>query len=175
MERELARTQIKDTLKRHEEYNQLDNKSKRDLIRRLESGCYNQTLREITGTLIPKKWGTPFTYLYSVYIGKIVTYMSMTPCTMLTEILSGDVNARNATSLSPHMLYPAGWQLIVDLIAERRRQIITKRYSSQYLCGMCNGRKTTEVEIQVRSGDEGSTIFITCEMDECNNKWSINT
>ena len=91
---------------------------------------------------------------------------------LIQNIMEGIINASNVGSMTSRELRPLSSKYIYDEIELRKQQTIVKKYSSQYRCPKCGERKTTEVEKQIRCSDEGSTVFITCEMPNCGNTWT---
>jgi DNA-directed RNA polymerase subunit M/transcription elongation factor TFIIS len=59
----------------------------------------------------------------------------------------------------------------IDELELRNEQKLNVKYSEMYKCGNCGKRKTKQRQVQTRSADEGSTLFITCI--ECNHEWRI--
>ena len=59
----------------------------------------------------------------------------------------------------------------LDELELRTKQGIQIKYTTMYKCGNCGTKKAKQREIQTRSGDEGTTLFITCI--ECGHEWRI--
>lgn len=80
----------------------------------------------------------------------------------------------------PHML---PYMLCQDIFPERWKQIVEKnqlRFKAAYevklvamsdmiTCSRCKSKKVSYYELQTRSGDEASTLFMNCLI--CGNKW----
>ena len=91
---------------------------------------------------------------------------------LVQNIIEGNINAIDVGNMTSREMRPITSKNIYDEIELRKQQAIVKKYSTQYKCSKCGGRKTTEIEKQVRCSDEGSTVFITCEMPNCGNTWT---
>lgn len=72
--------------------------------------------------------------------------------------------------MSSYELNPTINQDQVDLLNFRKKQKLKIKFSVMHLCAQCGERKTNEVEKQVRSSDEGGTLFIQCL--NCGNQWT---
>lgn len=64
--------------------------------------------------------------------------------------------------MKPEQLHPANWSSVLE-----RKRIIEETNNKQYVsniykCYKCGDRKCTTMQLQTRSADEPSTIFITC-------------
>jgi DNA-directed RNA polymerase subunit M/transcription elongation factor TFIIS len=85
------------------------------------------------------------------------------------------MDPKEVGSMTARDLCPDKTETIYHIIEERKQQKIKKKYSSQHECFKCGGRKTSESEIQSRSLDEGSTLIIICEMEDCSNTWTLSS
>jgi len=158
------------------------NKNKQErLIELIERSCYNQTCTKADEENIPKNWQNRlFCQLYNMITYKVQTNLLYCKTDsgsdyLIKQILANDYNINNIAKLSSRELRPDRSDKIHEEIEKRRQQKINKKISAQHECFKCGGRKTTETEVQMRSLDEGSTLIIRCEMENCNNVWKIST
>ena len=69
-------------------------------------------------------------------------------------------------------MYPVVWEQMVDRQAKRERTQLEgdfSRATDKWQCNGCKMRKCTYYDLQTRSADEPSTIFITCL--DCGKHW----
>lgn len=149
-------------------------------IRRIERGCFNHATTVATNENIQCSWHEPlFTTIYNMITYKIqsnLTWDEKEPMTeyLIKKITDGDICVKNIGSMESKELCPETTQAIYDEIEKRKQLSVPKKYIYIHECSKCHGRKTTEVELQLRSLDEGSTLIVTCEMDNCSNVWRIS-
>jgi DNA-directed RNA polymerase subunit M/transcription elongation factor TFIIS len=104
-----------------------------------------------------------------------------TSMNIILDMIRGNHDLRNYDPLN-HDLLKIGYmssielnphinQHILDEIANRSAQIVNEKTTEMYLCSRCKQRKTKYRKAQTRSGDEGYTIFIECQV--CGFKWTI--
>lgn len=150
-------------------------------IRKIERSCHNHACVTADKKNVSRNWqNVLFVHLYNEItfrVQKNLVVREHDPASkyLIDKIISGDFDTNNIGKAKSKELCPEKSQYIYDEIEERKQQKIKKKFSSQHECFKCGGRKTTEVEIQLRSLDEGSTLFITCEMDNCTNTWRISS
>jgi hypothetical protein len=88
--------------------------------------------------------------------------------------LIGD-NAYKLSEMKPTELYPEKYQEILEKVKEKEKVIFEKRKgngSQHYKCRKCNERDVAVTTAQTRSGDEGITLFLTC--NNCGNQWKMS-
>jgi DNA-directed RNA polymerase subunit M/transcription elongation factor TFIIS len=150
-------------------------------IRRIERSCYNHTCVSADKKNVPRNWqNTNFIILYNIIayrVQKNLIYNKGDPGSdyLVKKIIDGTIDVYSIGKMKSRDLRPSKTQELYDDIEKRKQQKIVKKYSTQHECFKCRGRKTTEVELQLRSLDEGSTLIITCEMDNCNNVWKLSS
>ena len=73
--------------------------------------------------------------------------------------------------LSSIEMNPSISKRYIEEIALRENQTIKKKYTSVYPCPAHGHRMANYREVQTRSGDEGSTLFLTCLL--CGDRWRV--
>jgi DNA-directed RNA polymerase subunit M/transcription elongation factor TFIIS len=150
-------------------------------IRRIERSCYNHSCTSADKKNVPRNWQNEnFQSLYNIItyrVQKNLVWTKDDPGSeyLIDTITRGEFDVNNIGKMKSRDLRPAKTKDIYDDIERRKQQKIRKKYSTQHECFKCGGRKTTEVELQLRSLDEGSTLIITCEMDNCSNVWRLTS
>ena len=168
-------------MKKYEPFLKLPKSMQEMYVRKIERGCYNATCAEADRKNTPRNWGNR--YFKDIY--NMVTYRVQQNLKyrkedvgseyLIDRILKNQIDPYHIATMKSHELRPAKTKDIYDTIEKRKQQRVVKKYSTQHECRKCGGRKTTEIELQIRSLDEGSTVIITCEMENCSNVWSITS
>jgi DNA-directed RNA polymerase subunit M/transcription elongation factor TFIIS len=162
-------------------FNKLETIRQDDIIKQIELGCLKSATDYAITQGVSVLWDDN---LFICIYGNICTRVQRNllynendedKSFLISAIIDGTFDPIVIGRMKSHELRPSKNKQIIDSIELMKNQKIKKKYSSQHECFKCHGRKTTEIERQLRSLDEGSTIFITCEMDNCNNVWKINS
>jgi DNA-directed RNA polymerase subunit M/transcription elongation factor TFIIS len=129
----------------------------------LEKGIFEFTLVHVTLNSLDKNNVTAIykDKVYDIYVNLDQTSYIKNK-TLLPSILSGAIKPALVAFLSPHQLHPEQWS---DIINKKQFEEETKRNMATtdiYKCRKCGERKCTITELQIRSADEKSTVFVTC-------------
>lgn len=147
----------------------------------LERGIFNYTISKYRNKKINETWNTLFNNLY---INRaVVIYNNLNPNnslqnkTLLTRLLSKQVNEFQITSFNTEQLFPEKFKELQDkylknLIDDIPEQIkLEDRPDGLFKCGKCKSYKTEYNEKQTRSADEPTTKFCYCH--KCGNRWKF--
>ena len=147
----------------------------------LERGIFNYTISTYRNKKINETWNTLFNNLY---INRaVVIYNNLNPNnslqnkTLLTRLLSKQVNEFQVTSFNMEQLFPEKFKELQDkylknLIDDMPEQIkLEDRADGLFKCGKCKSYKTEYNEKQTRSADEPTTKFCYCH--KCGNRWKF--
>lgn len=157
---------------------EIDKKIQEQYVREIEQSCFDRALVLARKRNISTNWGNEtFIMIYNNIVHNVQFNLLYSPSItgsqyLIQNIMEGIINASNVGSMSSREMRPLSSKHIYDEIELRKQQTIIKKYSRQYRCPKCGERKTTEVEKQIRCSDEGSTVFITCEIPNCGNTWT---
>lgn len=146
----------------------------------LERGIFNYTISTYRNKKINETWNTLFNNLY---INRaVVIYNNLNPNnslqnkTLLTRLLSKQVNEFQVTSFNTEQLFPEKFKELQDkylknLIDDMPEQIkLEDRADGMFRCSKCKTYKTTYYQLQTRSADEPMTTFVQCH---CGNRWKF--
>ena len=138
----------------------------------IEKSIYNYAIQEATRRHIVKKWDNDaFVLLYVDRLRSV--YMNLSKG--LGEMIQrGDVAPDQVGFMTHQEMNRDRWhETIARKIKKDQAKYNTKvqAMTTLYTCRKCKGNKTTFFEAQIRSADEGSTIFITCI--ECSANWKM--
>lgn len=146
----------------------------------LEIGIYNWTIQKALDLRTPKNWKNP--RFHQLYLEKARSILSnldingylqnttLTPRIQAKECLPHDV-----VFMNPEQVHPDVWTTTIDRFIKKYENAYEKReeaMTEMFTCGKCKKNKCTFYEKQIRSGDEGMTLFIHCV--NCGHKWRQN-
>ena len=148
-----------------------------DAIDRLEKAFLALAASEAKKNYIPRNWKSPiFCDLYRSSARTVlwnIHPMSPIPNKQLLErCKSGEISLEQIPVMSAYQMYPEHWQELADKQLIREQKILEgnkSRATDEYECKRCGKRECTKYEMQTRSGDEATTIFITCL--SCGKNW----
>ena len=85
------------------------------------------------------------------------------PCEQLPKMSAADL-------CNPEKRAEAS-KVMEEIMADMHAPTAPMQETTMYRCGRCRGRRCSYFELQIRSGDEPMTQFVTCL--QCNNKWRM--
>jgi transcription elongation factor S-II len=74
--------------------------------------------------------------------------------------------------MKPENIHPDKWKTTIDAMMKKYENAYENKavaMTDMFKCGKCKKRECTYYELQTRSGDEATTIFIRCI--NCGNSW----
>ena len=146
-----------------------------------EISCYNATIKFADEKGFIKKWENPI--FKNTYIHKCISvFTNLDPNSyihnskLIEKVRSGEIKAYEVGNLSSQELFPEHWQEIKEQ-KERKDKMTYEIRTEQivrglYKCKKCKGDKVSYYELQTRSADESTTLFITC--CNCYYRWKNN-
>ena len=138
----------------------------------LERGIFNYTLELATTKKVVKKWDNPaFLNLYLTKFRSIHYHFTTFPY-IIEKIANKEWSARDIASMSAQELNPERWNSLIQSKLERDKNLFNEDFQAatdQFTCWKCKKKKCVFYELQTSSGDESTTIFITCL--SCGNRW----
>ena len=153
-------------------------------IELVEKGIYNWTIEFAEKKNIIKAWADKrFANTYTMKIRQMVTSLSNTSyiftniedrTQLIQRILSGEIPYEKVAFLMPHELIPEKWNHYLDKKHKKEDNICNSRQiakTDQFKCSKCKKRECSYYELQIRSADESTTIFISCL--NCGHRWRI--
>ena len=126
---------------------------------------------------IPRNWkASPFCDLYR---GQLRTLLwNIHPKSpignrrLLERCLEREFPLEQIPTMTAYDMFPERWQQLADKQLIREQKILEGNKSQatdEYKCNRCHKRECTYYEMQTRSADEPTTIFITCL--NCGKRW----
>ena len=145
----------------------------------LERGIYNWCIQYATEKCIVKNWGNiVFCRLYQDKFRSVLanldgtTYIGNTR--LLARLKEKEFPPHSIPFMERHHVFPDAWQEVMEIKMKRDAHIGESGLTpmtDQFRCGRCKKRECVYYELQTRSADEASTIFVRCI--NCGNGWKI--
>ena len=91
---------------------------------------------------------------------------------LLKRLQEGEFKPHDVAFMAPEHLYPEQWNEIMDMRLKKEENMMDGKQVTKtdlFKCGRCKKNECTYYELQTRSADEPTTIFITCL--NCGNRW----
>jgi DNA-directed RNA polymerase subunit M/transcription elongation factor TFIIS len=156
------RSKIVDYL--YQEIKDIPDKNTKVMSRNIEKSIYNYSLDSANEYKIIKRWDNKF--FVQIYLDKFkMLYFILRQDAIQKKIMDGTIQSRKIAYMTHQEINPEGW---ADMLEDRKIRLENKYFpkieasSDQFTCRKCKTNKCTYYELQTRSGDESTTIFVTC-------------
>ena len=137
----------------------------------IEISVYNYSLEEAQRQKIVKKWENR--HFCQIYLDRMRSiYINLKNREFLEKILNGEFKEQQVGFLSHHEMNPERWRLLMEQKMKRDQNSQGTSLSAStdmFTCRKCQSKKCVYYELQTRSADEPSTIFVTCL--NCGKNW----
>ena len=137
----------------------------------LEIGIFNYAIKEATQRKIVKKWENP--HFVSIYIDRLRSiYMNLKNDNLKNLIHNGDIEPKQIGFMTHQEFKPDQWRELIEKKMKRDASKYNNNIqasTNMYTCRKCKSTRCTHYEMQTRSADEPSTIFVTCL--DCGKHW----
>jgi DNA-directed RNA polymerase subunit M/transcription elongation factor TFIIS len=170
--RRLKAIMLTEKLMLYQEFVQLEYSNQIEMIKRIENSCSNETIRKARDCNIRCVWeNEQFQNIYHNTVYTIISALDDNDIsnTLIKNILNKDIDINSIANLSSKDLSPQKYENIMFEINKRNNVTQTQKYTEMYFCKKCKHNQSTVERVQNRSGDEGSSFFITCTF--CGAKW----
>ena len=157
------------------------NKTETLILMELERGIFNWSVREGKKSGFMCLWDDrQFNKIYTrkgiaIYqnlVGSSKLVQSIMDCTLHQINIENNMNAYNISFMTPSELCPEKYTDIINKLKEKEKVIFEKRAtagSKHIKCNKCGESDVAVTAAQTRSGDEGITLFMTC--NNCGKQW----
>jgi len=137
----------------------------------LEKGVFNFAIKEATSRKIVKKWeNSQFVQLYIDRLRSI--YINLKNEMLITQLKSKEILPQTFAFMTHQEFNPEHWKEYIDRKQKRDMSKYTNNVEAStdmFVCKKCKSRRCTYYELQVRSADEPTNVFITCL--DCGKNW----
>ena len=142
--------------------------------RNLEKGIFNWTIKEAGNRKVIKEWSNPhFVRLYADHLRTIYTNLANKELTDLVE--TGVIKSHEIAFMTHQEMNPERWAKMIEAKIKRDSNKFNTKVEAMtemFTCKKCKSKRCTYYELQTRSADEPSTIFISCL--DCGKHWKQN-
>jgi len=146
-------------------------------IKSLEQALLEHVAQLAKKHYIPRNWkAMPFQELYRTQLRSLLWNIHPRSLVknprLLERCLAGEFPLAQIPSMSAYDMFPERWQELADKQLIREQKILEGNKSQatdEHKCNRCHKRQCTYYEMQTRSADEPTTIFITCL--NCGKRW----
>ena len=140
----------------------------------IEIGVYNYALKEAGQRNIMKQWENPaFQQLYMDRLRSI--YLNLKNNQKLVDrIVHGELLPKEVAYMTHQEMDPEHWKEHIDAKMKRDASKYTSRVEAttdMFTCKKCHSKRCSYYEMQTRSADEPTTIFVTCQ--DCGKHWKM--
>ena len=144
------------------------------IIANIEIGVYNYAVKEATNLKVIKKWDIPA--FSTIYMDRLRTiWNNLKNVELLASLKSEELSPKTLAFMTHQEMDPEHWKEMIEQKIKRD----ANKYSSNieamtemFTCKKCKSKRCTYYELQTRSADEPSTIFISCL--DCGKHWKQN-
>jgi transcription elongation factor S-II len=141
----------------------------------VEIGVYNYAIKEASNLKIIKKWDVPtFSTIYMDRLRTIYNNLKTSP-ELIALLKSEELSPKTLAFMTHQEMNPAHWKEMIEAKVKRdanKYSTEVKAMTDMFTCKKCKSKRCTYYELQTRSADEPSTIFITCL--DCGKHWKQN-
>ena len=137
----------------------------------LEKGIFNYAIKEGNSKKIIKKWDNPaFVMLYVDRFRSI--YLNLKNDELLSKVKSGEILPQTLAFMTHQELNPQHWHKLIEQKIKRHTSKFNTNIQAStdmYTCRKCRSKKCTYYELQTRSADESTSVFVQCL--DCGKQW----
>lgn len=130
----------------------------------LEKACYNYAIQESAKRKIIKKWeNTLFTQIYIDHLRTI--YYNLQSQHILERVRSGELSPQTFTFMTHQEMNSELWKTLIERKIRNDANKFNNTIQSStnlFKCKKCGERNCSYYELQTRSADESTTIFVSC-------------
>lgn len=136
----------------------------------VEIGAYLYALEESNRAKIVKKWeNRSFAQIYIERLRSVWINFGQSP-SLLEKYKTGEITPETLSTMTHLEMNPDRWRTYIEKKMKRESQSTEERASTDmFTCKKCKSKKCSYYELQTRSADEPTTIFITCL--DCGKNW----
>lgn len=137
----------------------------------LEKALFNYAIKEADGRKIVKKWENPqFT---QIYVDRARTiYMNLKNEEILKQIIDDEITPQTFVFMTHQEMNTEHWRQFLEDKKQRDATKYTNNIQAStdmFVCKKCKSKKCTYYEMQTRSADEPTSIFVQCI--DCGKSW----
>jgi transcription elongation factor S-II len=144
------------------------------ILANVEIGVYNYAIKEASNLKVIKKWDVPA--FSTIYMDRLRTiYINLKNESLRQLLKNEDISPKTLAFMTHQEMNPEHWRTMIEAKIKRdsnKYNVNVEAMTEMFTCKKCKSKKCTYYELQTRSADEPSTIFITCL--DCGKHWKQN-
>ena len=152
---------------------------KKNISKQIENEIYNKTVNTADNKNISCDWElSKFRYIYLRLMLSIYNNLNKNGYVknnfLIKQLTNKKLDVKDLVELNPQKMFPKNWEELIKRETAAHEILCTNALASVtdiYKCGKCKKNRCTYYQLQIRSGDEPMTTFITCV--ECGNNWTM--
>jgi len=137
----------------------------------VEKSIFNFTINESKLKKLVRKWESKeFVALYMDRLRSI--YINLKNKNFLTQIKNKEITPQQLSKMTHQEFNPEHWKELIERKIKRdssKYVMNIEASTDMYTCKKCKSKKCHYFEMQTRSADEPTTIFVTCL--DCGKQW----
>lgn len=142
----------------------------------LETGVFDASLKKAHANNIICAWrNKDFNRTYiNILVSLVSNLRTGQGCRLLQRLKDGEFSPKTVASMTPQEMNPELWKPLIDKTIWRNEHVIEQKpaaMTDSFKCGKCKKRECVYQELQLRSADEPTTLFVTCL--NCGHRWKM--
>jgi len=167
---------ISDIFSNNKKFIKFSNEQKNTFVKKIEKSFYKYTLLQANKNNIINSWDDDlFEELYHMNCYKILSNLKpdglINNNKFINKIMDDNFDLDKIAFLTSKEIFPEKYIGIEQNIEKRKNVKQTLNTSKMYKCGRCGKNETVLESLQMRSLDEGNSIFAICI--GCGKKWQV--
>lgn len=152
-----------------------------NVARNLEIHIYNWAIAYAKDHNITRTWSNG--HFRSCYTHKAMNILSNLDSAsyvgndhLIVRLKAGTVTIDTISKMTPQEMYPEIWKPHIQALKLKEEKALKPELlptTTRFTCSRCKQKDCVYHVMQIRSGDEGSTIFVRC--NKCQHSWRINS
>lgn len=143
----------------------------------MEVGIYNWVIEDCGSKRIARNWNNPrFIKMYLEKARSVISNIDaqsyIKNAKLVDRLKEKEFYPHDIAFMKPENVCPDKWTSSVDAMMKKYQNAYENKATAMtdlFKCGKCKKRECTFYELQTKSGDESTTIFIRCI--NCGHSW----
>ncbi len=141
------------------------------IAQNVEKSIFNFAINEAKMKKLVRKWESK--EFASLYIDRLRSiYINLKNVEFLTQIKNKEITPQQLSKMTHQEFNPDHWKELIERKIKRDSSKYTMNIEAStdmYTCKKCKSKRCNYFELQTRSADEPTTVFVTCL--DCGKHW----
>lgn len=137
----------------------------------VEKSIFNFAINEAKMKKLVRKWESK--EFSSIYIDRLRSiYINLKNSEFLSQIKNKEITPQQLAKMTHQEFNPEHWKELIERKIKRDSSKLTNNIEAStdmYTCKKCKSKRCSYFELQTRSADEPTTVFVTCL--DCGKHW----